>query len=283
MPHPAFLPQRQRRYKYYEIMRRAYRLSDDECECLAGLYDGDDAVVEWASRNNANIKEDLQVKFNTNDLHRLIEFAGWLCTGEGPLTTDRPRLKFCSPQPDGCGLAFGLDMFPFWPLDDRCALCIKRCVSPDPTHMKRVEAGRALQSMLNIAKRPDVMSPHISSVLGNIYALAGGPQGFANFVWDHIIALKEKDPAAFGLSKMLIGLMNLTSVATKLDQETINLDDIDDAGLKRYLQDMLLKKLNKEEATRFIEEAVVETEALVRDAKAQRETCNAEAELTSIV
>ena len=279
------LKRRLKKYEYYPILREAYGLSDEQCDFLKRVCESDrmlDHENPTSNLDDVRTYEDLKIRFNTKNDDTLRGFGEWLLTGEPPITTDRPRLKFCVERPAGCALAFGIDMFPFWPLDGRCCMCIKRCVARDPSYAKELEAGRALQSMLNIAKRPDVMSPHLSHVLGQIYALDGGPSGFARHVHDHLVAVREKDESSYALGKMYVALLNLTAMATKLDQETVNLDDIDDEGLKKYLQEMLMMKLTKEESVRFIEEAVMETEEIVQTAKQRRMERDAEAQLNSI-
>jgi hypothetical protein len=288
----VFPKKRLKKYDYYPILREAYNLTNEQCDYLARVVEynqGDKAIESGWNTIHANdldglrIAEDLRIKFNTEDPELIRKFGEWLMTGECPVTpTDTPKLKFCVSEPNGCGLAYAIYQFPFWPMDERCAGCIKRCVAPEPTYHKRLEAGRALQAMMTITKRPDVMSPHISHVVGQIMTLEGGAAGFAQHVHHHLVALREKDPACYAVGKMYIALMNLIALSTKLDNETLNLDDIDDAGLKRYLQDMLLQKLTKEEAVRYIQDAVTETDQLVLNAKQQAEERRAEATFSTI-
>jgi predicted amino acid-binding ACT domain protein len=126
------------------------------------------------------------------------------------------------------------------------------------------------------------MSPHISHVVGQIYALEGGAAGFARHVHNHMVALREKDEACYAIGKMYIALMNLTALSTKLDQEVVNLDDIDDEGLKKYLKEMLVTKMTKEEAVRYIQEANAEVESLTQSVRAQREEQDAEKEFAPV-
>ena len=283
---------RSKKYEYYPMLREAYQLTDEQCDYLARVvdYNASERAVEFGwntiyanDLDGLRISEDLRIKFNTQDPEMMRKFGEWLVTGECPVTpTEMPKLKFCVSEPQGCGLAFAIYQVPFWPMDERCAACIKRCVAPEPTYHKRLEAGRALQAMMTITKRPDVMSPHISHVVGQIMALEGGASGFAQHVHQHLAALRAKDDACYALGKMYVALMNLIAMSTKLDNETLNLDDIDDAGLKRYLQDMLMQKLTKEEAVRYIQDAVIETDQLVLTAKQRAEERSAEKTFSTV-
>jgi hypothetical protein len=255
-----------RKPSFFETLADTYYLSAEEREVLAMIgRESDDehaGKVQWAvDRMGMDFQDpylSLCAKLDAVNDHEKMQLYGiWYLTARCPvpIPLNAPDLLMCPTSPTGCRRTMAIGMFPFWPVDMRCADCIKDKSAPERRREKVVMAGERLAELLKVSSSRAASVPKLNELIGTLVVKQGGVDAIAEG-W-HAAIEDAKDKGRPGdLLKHYNQLATLVKNCQEIEQnEQSILDKLADSELRDYIVSLLLQRLSYQQIQAILQDA----------------------------
>jgi hypothetical protein len=203
----------------------------------------------WAAFDTLSIKLDA-----VNQPVTLQNFGLWYWRSACPLPIlEQPDVLLC-PK---CRRTMGPALFPFWPLENRCADCIREQAKSEVRLIKQQMAGEKLRELLAANNSTHAAVPHITELVGGLITKLGGTQGLIDS-WGAMIKELAKIDTATARAEVLKhyrALANMVADCNKMQQEELSmLDNLDDEQLRDYIAGLLVRRLTHQQIKMILED-----------------------------
>jgi len=264
-------------------VRAAYNYTDVEVECLydiliSGVPKTMEGVRAEASLNRKlGLLEHTSVTAMSTDAGRvnnnhstLKDFATWLFHGEAAETVAMvPSVIRCLPYPNGCGRVFQKPMFPFWPTDGRCGICIQRECHPTTGRERRDIRVSQLHKLLAAGKSKQIDDDlaRFVQTFSRFVQYEGGVDGIATswHQWFEEQRLDENKKKSATLGNAYLATMKLWLEVDKHRDQQQSFDDMTDSELESFIFQKMVGKMTREQIALLVQEADDKLGAVLSD------------------
>ena len=254
-------------------VRAAYNYTDAEVETLWEIFHCRPLLAPEFIRTEAQLHRKLGTMDATtvaavsddvvrmrNNHSTLQDFASWLFTGEWPQVPSLvPRVIRCLPFPDGCGRMFQASMFPFWPTDGRCGICIQRECHPQVGRAKRDARLIKLHQTLEVGRSKQIDSDFekFVQVFSRFVQHEGGVDGIA-MSWHQWFELNRQDPGKCKSATLGNAYLAMMKIWLELDSRRDRQADFDkmpDEELEDFILQKMVGRLTRKQLALLVQEA----------------------------